>query len=95
MKPIEVQPYFKIKREVSSIEQKDIEQQRYLYLYEDRIASEYREFPIEQVLDVSFREFGKKGGLLYLHTLKGVFSYNVKSTPHDFMNAFKAHDRKL
>ena len=91
MKPIEVQPYFKIKREVSSLEQKDIEQQRYIYLYEDKVVTKHREFPIDQVMDVSYRKFGKQGGLLYLHTLKGVYPYNVKSSPHTFMNALKEH----
>ena len=95
MKPIAIQPYFKIRREVSSIEQRDIEEQRNLYLYDDKIITEHREFPMEQVLDVSYREFGKKGGLLYLHTLKGVFSYQVKSTPKSFIDAFNANDRKL
>lgn len=90
MEPISIQPYYKVQRDVSSTHQQDVELQRYLYLYEDKVVSAYREFPIEQVTDVSYRQFGK-GGLLYLHTLKGVFSYPVKSSPKSFIDAFKSY----
>lgn len=91
MNPIDVQPYFKIEREVSSLEQKDLERQRHLYLYHDKVVTRHREFPMEQILDMSYREFGPSGGLLYLHTLKGVFSYNVKTSPQPFIESYKNH----
>lgn len=89
MKLIGTQPYYKIQRQVSSVDQRDIEEQRHLYLYEDKIMTYHREFLLDQVLDMSYRAFGKQGGLLYLHTLKGVFSYQVKASPQPFIDAFK------
>lgn len=90
MKLIGTQPYYKIQRQVSSVDQQDVEEQRYLYLYEDKIITYHREFSLHQVLDMSYREFGKQGGLLYLHTLKGVFSYQVKASPQPFIDIFKS-----
>ncbi|GIO24617.1 hypothetical protein [Oceanobacillus sp. J11TS1] len=88
MQLIAKQPYVKIVRQVSALEQKDIEEQRHMYLYEDKIVTRYREFPIEDVMDISYRFSGNKG-MLYLHTLKGVYAYIIKSSPEQFMNAFK------
>ncbi len=89
MQIIAQQPYVKIVRQVRSLEQKDVEEQRYLYLYPDKIVTKYREFPIENVLDMSYRFSGDRG-LLYLHTLQGVYSYIIKSSPQSFVEAFKA-----
>ncbi|WP_405097824.1 hypothetical protein [Oceanobacillus sp. FSL H7-0719] len=83
------QAYYKIIREVDSITQRNTEQKRVIYLYEDRIATKYREFHIDHVIDISYRFIGKQGGLLYLHTNKGLFSYPVKSSPEEFVKAFK------
>ncbi|WP_083443639.1 hypothetical protein [Ornithinibacillus contaminans] len=86
------QEYIKMERKVSSIEQMDIEHKRYLHLYDDKITSKHREFPIEKVLDISYRKIGEEGaGLLYLHTIRGVYSYTVKSSPMHFIETFKKH----
>lgn len=91
MQFIAKQPYVKVVRQVSALEQKDTEEQRYMYLYEDKIVTRYREFPIENVMDISYRLTGKKTkGMLYLHTLKGVYAYIIKSSPEQFIDAFKA-----
>lgn len=89
MQYIAKQPYVKVIRQVSALEQKDIEEQRYMYLYEEKIVTWYREFPIENVMDISYRFSGDKG-MLYLHTLKGVYAYIIKSSPEQFIDAFKA-----
>lgn len=88
MEPISTQRYYKVQRDVTSLSQQDIELERYLYLYEDKIVSAYREFPLDQVTDISYREFGKSG-LIYLHTFKGIFTYPVKNSPDAFINACK------
>ncbi|GIO26611.1 hypothetical protein [Ornithinibacillus bavariensis] len=86
------QEYVKIERKVDSLEQVDLEHWRYLRLYKSKITSEHREFPIQEVLDMSFREIGSKGvGLLYLHTIRGVYSYTVKSSPKQFIETYKRH----
>ncbi|MFA1819262.1 hypothetical protein ACDX78_03480 [Virgibacillus oceani] len=82
------QPYVKVERKVSSIEQWDEEEQRMIYLYDEKVVTKRREFPITDVLDVSYKEVAGTGGILYLHTLKGVFPYTVKDSPKQFILAF-------
>ncbi|SFB30426.1 hypothetical protein SAMN04488072_11472 [Lentibacillus halodurans] len=89
MKLIAEQPYIKVEREMTSISQNYVEDDRRLYLYHDRILSKHHEFPIEQVWDMSYRPVDGKGGLLYLHTSKGVHVYTVKESPDEFIEAFK------
>ncbi|OZU89371.1 hypothetical protein CIL03_06550 [Virgibacillus indicus] len=89
MRLIAEQPYIKVKREVSSIEQREIELRRTIYLYDEKVVTEHREFPIKDLLDMSYRLIGGTGGLLYLHTSKGVFSYTVKSSPEQFVKAYR------
>lgn len=88
------QPYFKVQREVNSTEQINVEYERLLYLYDDKVVTKYREFPISDVLDMSHRVVGGEGGVLYLHTIKGVFAYTVKTSPQPFVDAFKEHVKK-
>lgn len=94
MHVIAVQPYIKMERQVSSIKQQDVEHERVVTLYSDRVKTEHREFEIDEVHDMSYRTFGDEGGLLYIHTIRGVFSYTVKSSPEQFINAFKKHINK-
>lgn len=84
-------PYIKIERKVTSVEQINIEHQRVIYLYHDRVVTQNREFPIKDVMDFSYREIANQGGILYLHTLRGVYTYTVKSSPEAFLSAFKEH----
>lgn len=90
MKWIAVQPYYKVERKVSSTEQKVAVQDRLMYLYEHRIVTKHREFPIVDVFDLSYRRIGEDGGLLYLHTKQGVFSYTVNGNPLPFIEAYRA-----
>ncbi|WP_077617174.1 hypothetical protein [Bacillus sinesaloumensis] len=84
MQIIASQPYIVIQRKIEWNEQKYIETHHQLRLFEDRILSSVNEFHLDSVLDVSFRS-----SFLYLHTNQGVFSYNIKEEPLDFINAFK------
>ncbi|WP_422657035.1 hypothetical protein ACK8P5_14790 [Paenibacillus sp. EC2-1] len=84
-----VQPYYKIQREIGSTEQIMYEDNRTLYLYHDRIVTQYREFKVADVFDLSYRQMGEAGGFLYLHTKFGVYSYMVKDSPERFIKAFK------
>lgn len=89
MKLLAEQPYIKMDRQMNGLEQKDVELKRTLYLYDEKVVSQHREFPIEDVADISFREVGPFGGMLYVHANQGVYSYIVKSSPMDFVNIFK------
>lgn len=84
-------PYIKVERKVTSIAQYEIEHDRIIYLYNEKVVTQHREFPMEQVMDFSYRAIANEGGILYLHTLQGVFTYNVKSSPEAFITAYKAH----
>ncbi|MCM3740708.1 hypothetical protein M3210_10530 [Oceanobacillus luteolus] len=85
------QPYVKIVRTVDSITQTNTEEERTMYLYEDRLVTRHREFDFHTINDMSYRLIGPKGGLLYVHTNKGVFSYMVKSSPEQFVQTFKEY----
>lgn len=85
MKVIASHPYIVIQRKIEWNEQKYIETHHQLRLFEDRILSTANEFRLDHVYDVSFRT-----SFLYLHTNQGVFSYNIKEEPIQFISAFKA-----
>lgn len=91
MRLLAKQPYIKVVREVTSLKQKKMEQERTLYLYEDKVVTAYREFAMKDVLDMSSRRIGSKGGLLFIHTTKGLFTYIVKTETTDFINAFQSY----
>lgn len=84
-------PYIKTERKVTSIEQFEIEHDRIIYLYNDKVVTQNREFPIKDVMDFSYREIANQGGILYLHTLQGVYTYIVKSSPEAFITAYRAY----
>lgn len=83
------QQYIKVQREVTSIGQKDVEYERTLYLYSDKIITHHREFAIQDVIDISYRKFGQETGLLYIHTEGGLFTYTVKISAEIFIKAFR------
>lgn len=83
------QAYNKVIREINSIELKKHTETRYLYLYEDKITTKYREFPLSEIMDLSFKNMQGGGGLLFLHTDHGVYSYHVVSSPAAFIEACK------
>lgn len=86
---IAVQPYYKVERAVNRFSQNTHVHQREIILYATRIVSTYREFPIREVYDMSFKSMGEDQGILYLHTKQGVYPYSVEGDPADFIEAFK------
>lgn len=85
------QAYRKVIREVNRLEQKNMEETRYLYLYEDKIATKHREFPMQQVMDISFKKMQHDQAMLFLHTDHGVYSYHVLTSPVSFIEECKAY----
>lgn len=83
------QAYLKIIREVNRIGKTEIKDERTMYLYTDKLVTRHREFSIENIIDMSYRKFGTRGGLLYVYTSSGVFSYTVESSPTTFIQIFK------
>ena len=90
MRIIAQHPYIKIERIVTSHEQIEKEHSRVLYLYEEKVVTQNREFPMNIVTDFSYKAIANEGGILYLHTLSGVYSYQVKTSPDAFITAYKA-----
>lgn len=93
VKPIAVQPYYKIERKLNSTGQQYLTDEREMVLYEDRLITHRREFPLMDVFDMSYRRLGAGEGLFYLHTSKGVFSYTIRHDPARFIRAFQDHER--
>lgn len=91
MKLIAQHPYVKIERKIMNFEQTEIEHSRMISLYEGKVVTEYREFPIHLVTDFSYKVIANQGGILYLHTLGGLYTYQVKSSPEAFIAAYKAY----
>ncbi|MBU5341652.1 hypothetical protein [Caldifermentibacillus hisashii] len=91
-----VQKYIKVQREVDYIgfQQKYIEEERYMYLYKDKLVTRYHDFPLETIFDLSYKPFGSEGGTLYLHSNHGVYTYHLHSDPQLFIEAFKRHQMK-
>ncbi len=94
VKPIAVQPYYKIEREIDSTGQNYLTDEREMMLYTDRLVTHRREFPLTDVFDMSYRRLGAGEGLFYLHTSKGVFSYTIRQDPARFIRAFQDHERE-
>jgi len=88
-------PYIKVERKVTSTKKYEIEHQRNITLYADRIVTQNRIFPIGAVLDMSYRKEVNQNGLLYLHTNQGVYSYVITSSPEAFIQAYRAHIQTL
>lgn len=90
MRHIATQPYQKVIRELDRISQQIRVEEREMVMYEEKIQTQHREFPIDQVWDITFRELGHSGeGLMYLHTTKGVFPYTVSEPPRNFIASYK------
>ncbi len=83
------QSYYKIHRKVTSTEQTTVVNDRSMYLYEHKVMTQYRQFPIKDVFDMSYRKTGGEGGFLYLHTKQGVYPYTVREDPSAFIETFK------
>ncbi|HLR67625.1 hypothetical protein [Virgibacillus alimentarius] len=83
------QPYVKVEREVGHLEQCKTVQKRFIYLYHEKVVTKHRTFPIQHVFDMSYKKIAEAGGLLYFHTISGVYSYTVTSSPAKFIEAFK------
>lgn len=55
------------------------------------VTSTKADFTLNQVMDVSYKPFSSEAGILYLHTTKGVYPYNIHSHPQEFINAFRSY----
>lgn len=84
-------PYIKTERKITSTGKYEIEHIRWIYLYSNKVVTQYRRFPIKDVLDFSYRVITNQGGILYLHTVQGVFTYTVRSSPEVFIETYRSY----
>ncbi len=83
------QPYIKVIRKISSIKKIEQEEERVMYLMKEKLVTAYREFLLQDVLDLSYKKIGDRGGLLYIHTNHGLYTYSVKTSPTQFIETCK------
>lgn len=83
--------YIEIERKIDFyFQMQQIEIQHKLQLNSEKIISTSHQFELSNVHDISHKTFSFGGGILYLHTNQGVFSYNIQVNPATFIHAFKS-----
>lgn len=82
--------YIEIERKIDFYYQmQQIENQYELQLNMEGIITAQHRFELRHVHDISHKSFSFGGGILYLHTNQGVFSYKIEDNPTPFIHAFK------
>lgn len=81
--------YISIQRVVDRLEQTYRKTFHSISLFQDRITTSQRTFPLENVFDLSYRPFSGETGLFYLHTHEGVFTFEIIDEPEQFIEDFK------
>ncbi|MBM4762675.1 hypothetical protein [Bacillus sp. B15-48] len=83
------QPYIKVHRKIEDNVQQKVEITEELILYENKIISATDQFNLNEVLDVSFKSISSTNGFLYLHTIRGVYPYQIKTNPEEFIHMYE------
>lgn len=79
-------PYIKVIREVTGLEKTETKDHRELKLYKSKLTTRHREFLIEDLIDVATRIIGEDGGLIFIHTTRGLFTYTVETIDQNFIH---------
>ncbi|TMU85969.1 hypothetical protein FGG79_12330 [Bacillus sp. BHET2] len=78
----------KTERRIEDNQQFTVETEEYLYLYKDRIVTPTKSFIIKDVMDVTSKPLSAYYTFLYLHTIEGVWTFVVKSSPEQFISHY-------
>lgn len=81
--------YVSTERSIEAGEMKITKSEYDLHLYEDVLVSSTATLSLANVWDISYKSFSDDANLLYLHTHRGVMTYNVHTDPHKFVATFK------
>ncbi len=81
--------YVNTERSIEAGELKIIKNEFDLHLYEDVLVSSTTTLKLANVWDISYKSFSDDANLLYLHTHRGVVTYNVPDDPQAFVTTFK------
>lgn len=66
-----------------------------LQLTAQGIYSFTSQFPHKETFDLSYKKFSNGNGMLYIHTIRGVFSFHIVEDANDFIRAYKKHMKGL
>ena len=78
----------KTERRIEDNQQFTVETEEHLYLYNDRIVTPTKSFTIKDVMDVTSKPLSSYYTFLYLHTIEGVWTFVVKSSPEQFISHY-------
>jgi hypothetical protein len=78
----------KTERRIEDNQQFTVETEEHLYLYSDRIVTPTKSFTISDVMDVTSKPLSAYYTFLYLHTIEGVWTFVVKSSPEQFISHY-------
>lgn len=87
MKALAKHSYIKVIREITKLEKIETKENRELVLYKTKLTTRHREFLIEELIKVAYRKIGEDGGLIFIHTESGVFSYTVEEIDESFIHS--------
>ncbi|WP_064091087.1 hypothetical protein [Rossellomorea aquimaris] len=82
------QPFMRTERRIEDNQQFTVETEGHIYLYKDKIVTPSKSFTLKDVMDVSSRSLSSYYTFLYLHTIEGVWTYVVKSSPEEFITHY-------
>ncbi|MCP3026800.1 hypothetical protein [Halobacillus sp. A5] len=83
------QPIIWVNRKIKNNQQNYVEESASVDLYHDRVVTPFEEFHLKDVHDASYRPLSGRIGFFYLHTIRGVFSYQVTDSPYDWIEKYK------
>jgi hypothetical protein len=78
----------KTERRIEDNQQFTVETEEHLYLYSDRIVTPTKSFTISDVMDMTSKPLSAYYTFLYLHTIEGVWTFVVKSSPEQFISHY-------
>ena len=66
MKLIAQHSYIEIERKITGTEKYEVEHERWIYLYSDKVITQNKVFPMKDITDFSYRKMANQGGFLYI-----------------------------
>ncbi|MFC0270238.1 hypothetical protein ACFFIX_02030 [Metabacillus herbersteinensis] len=83
------QTYYITDRSIHWNEQLYVESEYRLQLSEEVIRTNSHIFSFKDVWDMSYKPMSDNKGILYLHTIQGVFSFYIKTRPFEFIEIYQ------
>ncbi|WP_252311639.1 hypothetical protein [Sinobaca sp. H24] len=77
-----------IEQKIEWLEKKRIKHVSSLCLYDDRIESDQHVYYLEDIFDLSYRWSEEQIGFLYVHTVFGIRTFHIHSSPEKFISTF-------